>query len=143
MSGGQINYQTVVAERTSTYVVPAASDGGQQIVRAPEINRGHHVGNARATSDYFGTFTDACIPDPPSLVVADIRWLIDLTVKSRPEGLDIDIGHGWHSILLPILPGESLCARLPLLVPAEAFSSGVTVVAVLSLLPVRTLSEIL
>jgi hypothetical protein len=101
---GKINYQTVVTERTAAYVMPAASDCCQQIGRAPEINRSNHVGNTRAPSDYFGTFADACIPDPPSLVVADIRWLIDPTVKSRPEGLDIDIGHGWHSILLHVLP---------------------------------------
>ena len=39
-------------------------------------------------------FADACIPDLTGLVVADIRWLENLAVKYRPEGFDIDVGHG-------------------------------------------------
>jgi len=40
-------------------------------------------------------FADACVPDLTGLVVADIRRLENLTVKYRPERLDIDNGHGW------------------------------------------------
>jgi hypothetical protein len=38
-------------------------------------------------------FADACIPDLTGLVIADIRWLENLTVKYRSEGFDIDVGH--------------------------------------------------
>jgi hypothetical protein len=45
-------------------------------------------------------FADACVPDLTGLVVADIRRLENLTVKYRPERLDIDNGHGRGEILL-------------------------------------------
>jgi hypothetical protein len=55
------------------------------------MDRGDHVGDARASSDHLRIFGDACIPDLASLVVTYIPRLIDLTMESRAEGLDINI----------------------------------------------------
>src|SRR6266478_7720228 len=88
---GQVDYQTVVAERTAAYVVPAATNSRRQIVRASEIDGGNHVSNAGAATDHPRMFADACIPDLTGLVVADIRWLENLTVKYSSEGFDIDV----------------------------------------------------
>jgi hypothetical protein len=78
---GKINHQTVVTERTAGYVVPAATNRRQQIVRATKIDRGDHVGNARAPSDHPRMHADACIPDLTGFVVANIRWLENLPVE--------------------------------------------------------------
>src|SRR5215472_3393435 len=91
----EINHQPVITKRTAAHVVSAAADRRQQVVPPSEIDSGDNVGDARTTSDHPGVFVDACIPDLASLVVACIRWLIDLTIKSGAEGLDIDIGHGF------------------------------------------------
>jgi hypothetical protein len=99
---GEVYHQTVVTERTSAYVVPTATNRRQQIIRASEIDRGNHISHARAPSDHPGMFADACVPDLTGLVVADIRRLENLTVKYRPERLDVDNGHGWGENCTPI-----------------------------------------
>jgi hypothetical protein len=92
---GQIDDQPVVAEPTTAYVVPAATNRRRQIVRASEIDRGNHVSNAGALSDHPRMFADTSIPDLTGLVVADIRWLENLAVKYGSERFDIDVEHGW------------------------------------------------
>jgi len=82
---GEVDHQTVVAERTAAYVVAAATNRRQQIVRACEIDRGNHVSDARALSDYTGMFADARIPDLARLVIANIRRFENLTVKCCPK----------------------------------------------------------
>src|ERR1022692_3570124 len=99
---GQVDHQTVVAERTTAYVVPATTNSRRQIVRASEIDRGNHVSKAGASSDHPRMFADACIPDLTGLVVADIRWIENLTVKYRSERFDIDVGHGCERIVLHV-----------------------------------------
>src|SRR5437868_9394648 len=74
----QIDDQPVVAEPTTAYVVPAATNRRRQVVRASEIDRGNHVSNAGALSDHPRVFAYTCIPDLTCLVVADIRWLENL-----------------------------------------------------------------
>jgi hypothetical protein len=95
---GKINHQTIVTERTAAYVVPAATNRRQQIVRATEIDRGDDVGNARAPSDHARMFADACIPDLTGFVVANIRRLENLPVEQRAEGFDVYKGHGWRGV---------------------------------------------
>jgi hypothetical protein len=99
---GDVYHQTVVTESTAAYVVPTATNRRQQIIRASEIDRGDHISHARAPSDHPGMFADACVPDLTGLVVADIRRLENLTVKYRPERLDIDNGHGRGKNCTPI-----------------------------------------
>src|SRR6266404_7220877 len=82
---GQVDHQTVVAERTAANIVAAATNSRRQIIRASEIDRGNHVSNSGATSDHPRTFADACIPDLARLVIADIRWLKNLTAKYGSE----------------------------------------------------------
>src|SRR6267378_919475 len=69
---GQVDHQTVVAERTATNIVAAATNSRRQIVSASEIDRGNHVRNARAPSDHLRMFANACIPDLTRLVVANV-----------------------------------------------------------------------
>ena len=49
---GQVDHQTVVAERTTAYVVPATTNRRRQIVRPSEIDRGNHVSKTGAASDH-------------------------------------------------------------------------------------------
>jgi hypothetical protein len=107
----QVDHQTVVAERTTAYVVPATTNSRRQIVRASEIDRGNHVSKAGAPSNHPRMFADACIPDLTGLFVADIRWLENLTVKYRSEGFDIDVGHGWDRIVLHVRKCVALVHR--------------------------------
>src|ERR1700733_10408007 len=77
------------------------------MIRASEIDRGNHISHARTPGDHLGMFADACVPNLTGLIVAGIRRLENLTVKCRPERLDIDNGHGRSRIVLPITkPGK-------------------------------------
>ena len=68
----QIDDQPVVAEPTTAYVVPAATNRRRQVVRASEIDPGNDIRKAGASSDHPGMFADACIPDLARFVVANV-----------------------------------------------------------------------
>ena len=52
IAGLRANHQTVVTERTATYVVSATTNRRDQIIRASELDRCNHVSDARASRDY-------------------------------------------------------------------------------------------
>ena len=78
---GEIDHQSVVAKRTSTYVVPAAANRCQQIICSREIDGRDYVGNACTPGDQSGLFEYASIPDLSGFVVAGISGLENLATN--------------------------------------------------------------
>ena len=77
----KVNYQAIVTERTTAYVVSATTNRRDQIIRASEMDRCNHVRDTRAPSDYPRMFADTCIPDLTGFVVAGVRRLENLTIQ--------------------------------------------------------------
>ena len=71
---GQIDHDSVVAQRTPGDVVAAAPDGNQQVVRAREPDRMDDIGGSTAPDDHAWTLLDAGIPDPPRAIIVGVRW---------------------------------------------------------------------
>jgi hypothetical protein len=85
----KVDYQTVAAERTTAYVVSAATNRRDQTIRTSEMDRCNNVRDARALGDYLWMFADTCIPDFTGFVVARVRRLEDLAMQYGPEWFDI------------------------------------------------------
>lgn len=82
--------KTIVTERATADVMAAAADGREESVRASEVHRGNHIGDAGAAGDQSGTFVDARVPDLAGVIIAGARRLEQLTMKRGLQGLDID-----------------------------------------------------
>jgi len=66
----KVDDQSVVADCPAADIVATAAHRHDHVVRAGEIHRSDHVGDAMTAQDRAGMFVDEGVPDPPGVVEA-------------------------------------------------------------------------
>ncbi len=98
----KIDHETAIAHGIARDVVPAASNGDDQIVLAREVDGADHILRRLAAGDQSGSAVDHGVPDLACLVVASVARKQDIATEVRLELVDACRSKFIHSCLLTV-----------------------------------------